>query len=313
MVRFDKKALMGIGTLIIFIATILVAAVAAAVLISTSSVLQQRSLLVGQEARKGITNGVETVKIMSRSDYLTESFNDFEVSIRLSPGSDALQMKKFDMQFTGPHSDDSASLAYDGNETGTEIAAIDSTGTTDVYDFDEDEVVDTVELIVDAFGNIEGLQFNLSDVGGAEIISIGKDLATAGATDVRLNIEDEPIIVDNHVYGVVSIKGYTDANDEIVDAVNVTVKRYASLENCDFDVINPGNEYCFVIMSGNGDYVLGSGERVRLLYKLEESNVLGPGDDFSFIFTTDKGRLLETVARTPDVVTSTKAKLWPLG
>ena len=73
MTSLNKKAVMGIGTLIIFIATILVAAVAAAVLISTSNVLQQRSLLVGQEARKAITDGIEVVSIITASDAATHS------------------------------------------------------------------------------------------------------------------------------------------------------------------------------------------------------------------------------------------------
>ena len=110
--NLKKRGVMGIGTLIIFIAMILVAAVAAAVVISTSNVLQQRSLLVGQEARKSITNAIQVISIMAETNYTTETFNNWEIMIQLSPGSDALQLKTFDLQYISPIFDSGADLLY---------------------------------------------------------------------------------------------------------------------------------------------------------------------------------------------------------
>lgn len=313
MASLDKKAVMGIGTLIIFIATILVAAVAAAVLISTSNVLQQRSLLVGQEARKAITDGIEVVSIVTASDAVTERFNQYEIMVRLSPGSDPLQMRTFNLQYIGPNFDDGTVLAYDANETSVELGALTTATYINVYDLDGDQVTDELILVQDAFGSNEGLRFNLSDAGVADLIDLGEDLGSATTTAVFIDLEDRGIYVNENFYGVVSVNGTTNTDDEIDVGVTINVSDFAEISQCSFAALPFEEYYCYEVVNGNNDFVLSSGERLKLLYQVTEPNELTVGEDFSFIFTTDKGRLSEARARTPDVITTTKTKLWPLG
>lgn len=86
----EKKAAQGIGTLIIFIAMILVAAVAAGVLIQTAASLQSKSLDVGRQSQEKISTDIDIaqVSVYDTSDgEITGGVDNFSISMRLGSGS----------------------------------------------------------------------------------------------------------------------------------------------------------------------------------------------------------------------------------
>ncbi len=332
MLKANKRAIMGIGTLIIFIATILVAAVAAGVLISTSGVLQQRALITGQEARKKITNSIEIISIIARGNKTDESLNDFEILVRLDAGSDPIQMKKFDMSWIGPDSDAAASLqhpslnnpnavGYTVDQVGFDDAVGEVTNTSWTYirDLDDDNVMEKVKVVVgknasnSTTGIADFLLFNFSsDDAGYYLYNLSQDISNV-SQNVTLDISDQPIIgQDGLYYGYFDINGNISVANTISSNMtfNITANPFGP---CSFDTLAPETKYCYVVMHGNDDLVLGDGEVFKLRFKLRPQNQMYIGQEFRFIFESEKGRLSQAQARTPDVITTLKVPLWPVG
>jgi flagellin FlaB len=113
-----KKGAQGIGTLIIFIAMILVAAVAAGVLIQTASSLQSKSLDVGRQTQERLTTDIEVIQVFASdaSDGAIDNGTDDVIFVlRLGSGSTAIKLTDLLIRFDAPEG--SQSLVYLNNAT----------------------------------------------------------------------------------------------------------------------------------------------------------------------------------------------------
>ncbi|MCZ7382126.1 MAG: hypothetical protein O8C64_11240 [Candidatus Methanoperedens sp.] len=81
----------GIGTLIIFIAMVLVAAVAAAVLIQTSGILQQKAQQTGKEATADVATNLKVVSIIGAVGTDIDSFN---VTVQTAAGGSDIDFSR---------------------------------------------------------------------------------------------------------------------------------------------------------------------------------------------------------------------------
>jgi flagellin FlaB len=89
--KINNKAEMGIGTLIIFIAMILVAAIAAGVLIQTGTSLQNKALLTGERSKSQVSTSLSAITVYAE-DGTTGTVNRFFVKLKLAPGSDPIAL-----------------------------------------------------------------------------------------------------------------------------------------------------------------------------------------------------------------------------
>ena len=109
----NKKAAQGVGTLIIFIALILVAAVAAAVLISTASNLQSSAFDVGSQTNERILTSVEVVQIVASNTsngFVNATSDTYRIRMRLGAGS--LPIKLDDLTVSVDTSSNSQVLVF---------------------------------------------------------------------------------------------------------------------------------------------------------------------------------------------------------
>lgn len=86
-----RKGEMGVGTLIIFISLLLVAAVAAGVLIQTAGSLQQKALSTGSQATGQISTNAIVLEV-SAVNGSDQDIENFSVIMKLAPGSDPIKL-----------------------------------------------------------------------------------------------------------------------------------------------------------------------------------------------------------------------------
>ncbi len=327
LLRRNKKAIMGIGTLIIFIATILVAAVAAGVLISTAGVLQQRALITGQEARKKITNAIEVISVVAHGNRTDESLNNFEILVRLDAGSDPIQMKKFNLELITENHDAAASLqdktlndpSVDEDGFNYQVSGMVSNDSwKTIRDLDGDGISEKIMIYSPNQSNLSDMILinftSVTEENYYAYVNLTEDISNASNNPVNITLRDIPIEAANgFYYGYIQLNGTIDQNNTI-NASEVEFNITANpIWGCEFDTLAPERKYCFKVIHGNDDVVLGDGEVFKILYKMREENRLFIGEDFRFIFSSEKGRLTQVQARTPDIITSLKVPLWPVG
>ena len=90
----DDHASVGIGTLIVFIAMVLVAAVAASVVIQTSETLQNRAYAVGKQTIRDVSSGMKIVDLTGYTDAAKSKIEYLAISISPRAGSYDLDLNE---------------------------------------------------------------------------------------------------------------------------------------------------------------------------------------------------------------------------
>ena len=101
----DDRGQVGIGTLIVFIAMVLVAAIAAGVLINTAGFLQSQAEATGQESTDLVSERIDvtsTVGIVNNTSDPT-TLSEIRVGVAGAAGSDQIDLSSATIQAVGPN------------------------------------------------------------------------------------------------------------------------------------------------------------------------------------------------------------------
>ena len=98
----DARGQVGIGTLIVFIAMVLVAAIAAGVLINTAGFLQSKGEATGQESTSQVTNRLEVTGATGSGITADEEIGIVNVTVTQAPGAENINLENVTVQWIGP-------------------------------------------------------------------------------------------------------------------------------------------------------------------------------------------------------------------
>jgi flagellin FlaB len=130
----EERGQVGIGTLIVFIAMVLVAAIAAGVLINTAGFLQSQAEATGQESTDLVSERIEvtsTVGIVGNAS--TGNLSEIRVGVAAAPGADQIDLSETTIQAVGPNGQEN--LVFNStNSTGDALSGINNADATDVQE-----------------------------------------------------------------------------------------------------------------------------------------------------------------------------------
>ena len=157
-----ERGQVGIGTLIVFIALVLVAAIAAGVLINTAGFLQTQAEQTGEESTDQVANNLNVITAVGEvgfEDAGEDEIGEVRLGVQPAAGADDINLAELTIQFVSD--DDFAQLTSAGtaDEDPSGVDAADEEYGVDVITAEDDEDLvmtdssDRYELVIESDGS----------------------------------------------------------------------------------------------------------------------------------------------------------------
>jgi flagellin FlaB len=153
----QDRAEVGVGTLIVFIAMVLVAAVAAAVLINTTGTLQQRAQATGTQATQEVSSNLKVLNVYGVRNSTSTNVWDVQINAELAAGALPIDLTKLIIRYSD------GTNTYNYNQSSVGLAL----GTTSNSFFNATWIRDTAGTGASTFvmksGDLVQLHFNVQN------------------------------------------------------------------------------------------------------------------------------------------------------
>jgi len=189
----DDRGQVGIGTLIVFIAMVLVAAIAAGVLINTAGFLQSSAEETGQQSSDQVTNRLEVVNTVGTDiDSSNSEVDTVEVTVKKAPGAANIDIGSTISQWV----DSTGSYDLTVNENDASTVDQDNFAVSTVQD--DDSSITTSQVLNDPSDRAT-LEYDVTAIhnsasgnglGEGETATIRLNTQSGGTTTVRLVVPE---------------------------------------------------------------------------------------------------------------------------
>jgi len=185
----DERGQVGIGTLIVFIAMVLVAAIAAGVLINTAGFLQSKSEQTGEQSGQQVTNRL--IEVNSVGEISTQNPAEVgivNITVSKSPGADDIDLDNVTVQWvdnSGTY--DIVSANADANSDGTfDVTEFkDADDSAPVLNSPDDRLTMTFDLGSNNYDNAN--EFGSSLTRG-ETATLSATTLSGATSEIRLSV-----------------------------------------------------------------------------------------------------------------------------
>ncbi|MFC6787115.1 archaellin/type IV pilin N-terminal domain-containing protein [Halobaculum halobium] len=184
----EERGQVGIGTLIVFIAMVLVAAIAAGVLINTAGFLQSKSQETGQQSSKQVSNRLQEVATVGNVTGSPEKVDFVNVTVTQAPGAGEIDLQNATVTWIGPKG--TYQLTHGANFTAGEVVPADTKEFGHKVTKDTDNSAPVLNDADDRLQMVFDVSTFTSDLGEGNEVTIKINTMAGATTSIRFSVPE---------------------------------------------------------------------------------------------------------------------------